>query len=235
MTQLMSKYDKVEDSSEVESLIFELHSLKNKSKKSKIAIFNNRKASLPSTLMSKDQFDSSLVPNKLRRKIKKFMKRVDSQDQFGGRRASQISENNLLSQSQIMLNSIPKRPPPPSLPPSVKFIHQDSDLYLKYQDLCLYYEEARKKLKLQHLKQLIDIKTPSKIEHNIGLILLFLVSNLTNSDSKLQAEKFEARVTNKPWITVLSSIRQKGVKKVYTSLRQVRSNLELYPIPTQAI
>ena len=44
---------------------------------------------------------------------------------------------NLINEkeNEKCLDSIAKRPPPNHLPPAVKYIHQHSELYLKYQEL----------------------------------------------------------------------------------------------------
>lgn len=67
MNFLISKYDKVENNSEMENLIFELHSLKNRQHKRKKSRFDERKTSVPSTILKESPMRKSRVPLKLRK------------------------------------------------------------------------------------------------------------------------------------------------------------------------
>lgn len=67
MNLLISKVDQIDNSSEAESLLFELHSLKNKNFKTKIADQKENNPLIPSSMQNKDQIESSNVPVKLRK------------------------------------------------------------------------------------------------------------------------------------------------------------------------
>ena len=92
-------------------------------------------------------------------KIQKFVKKVDNDantDQKVWNKETGILNDRKTTTLQPSI--VIKRPVDQSLSPAVKFIHQNSDLYYKYQDLWLYYEEARNKVQFKRLKQFIDIK-----------------------------------------------------------------------------
>lgn len=233
MNLLISKFDQVENSSEVENLIFELHSIKNQ--KSQGSLFKDRKTSLPENITNKNKLETGNVPMKLRKKIQKFIKNIEFKEntcplmsQRDGTNSSNIEFQN------APLSSIGKREAPKDQPPSVKFIHEDSDLYLKYQDLCLYYEDARRKVQLKHLKALVDIKTPNKIEHNIGIVLLYLSSFLDTTtmlySSNPHFNPKEIKLTNKSWKTIVTVFKKLSIKRIFGYLTYARREIETYQI-----
>ena len=156
-------------------------------------------------MKNKDRIETTNVPNKLRKKIQKFVKKVDNKscnpEQKGiYTKALELNDRNKATMQQDIFT---KRPVGENLPPFVKFIHQNSDLYYKYQDLCLYYEEARNKVQLKHLRKFIDVKNPSKIEQNIGIVLTYLASfldvNIMLYSTNTSSNPKEMRLANKSW------------------------------------
>lgn len=119
---------------------------------------------------------SQRVPLKLRKKIQSFINTVELTENSEERKlANDLIEKNVVENK---VDSIAKRPPPNHFPPAVRYIHQNNDLYLKYQSLCLDYEEAKSAVTLNCVRTFINIKNPSRIEHNVGISLMYLAAFL---------------------------------------------------------
>jgi hypothetical protein len=146
MNLLVSKFDKVDNNSEVEGLIFELHSLKAKKNKPGLSNFESRKISVPDTILSSPLKHPS-VPKKLQKKIQKFIKNIESEKSETRTMHTEVQDKQY--ESSYFQDSVTKRKPRPDLSATVKYIHQDPDLYTRYQDLCLYYEETIQTINLR--------------------------------------------------------------------------------------
>jgi hypothetical protein len=229
MNLLVSKFDKVDNNSEVESLIFELHSLKAKKNKTGLSNFENRKISLPDTILSSPLKHPS-VPKKLQKKIQKFIKKIESDKSETKTMHTEVQDKRY--ESSYFQDSVTKRKPTPGLSATVKYIHQDPEIYNRYQDLCLYYEETVKTINLRWIKVFLNIKSPSKLEKNIGTVLVYLAAHLDSSImlSPVKTKNKVFSLRNNTWTFILSQLKKISSAKLYKYLTLARKELESYPI-----
>lgn len=176
MNLLMSKIDKVDNNSEMENLVFELQSLKSKRNKTRLNTFGSRKTSVPDTKITGSPF-KPMVPQKLQNKIRNFVKKIDEGSQFD---VKTVYTDTQAYQSPFS-ESVKKRPVDQNLAPLVKFIHQDVDLYEEYQVLMIDFENNRSQINLKSIRLFLSIVNPSKLEHNIGIVLLYILAHLDNT------------------------------------------------------
>lgn len=132
MNLLISKFDKVDNNAEVENLIFELHSLKAKKSKIGLSNFGNRKTSVPDTILG-SPLKPPVVPRKLQKKIQKFIQNIESEKSETRTINTEVQDKRF--ESSYFRDSVTKRKPAPDMSATVKYIHQDPDLYNRYQNL----------------------------------------------------------------------------------------------------
>jgi len=265
MNLLISKYDKVDNNSEVESLIFELHSLKNKKFNGNNSTVEGRKQSVPNVLDIESPFKPLQVPKKLQKKIHNFMETVDFDKGIGKTpknirnklpkessstlKTTQASLSRTINADLLNLKddsvldqrkaSASKCVPDKSLPPTIKYIYQDLDFYHDYQALCLEYEEAFAKVSLNSIKSFLSVKNPNKLEHNMGIVLVYLASFLDSaimlgSDKDMSTET-DFIMRTKSWTAVVSSLKKMSSKKLYKYLKKARTEMETYPLGIRVV
>jgi hypothetical protein len=240
MNMLINKYDEVENNSEVESLIFELHSFKNKTSKVKRSTYGDRKISVPDTILSNNPFGDKKIPRKLRKKIKNFIKTVELDEKIGNKTVNiDMIKEQRDRESQIGIDTIKKRAPDENLPPTVKYIHQHPELYLKYQNLCLYYEEAKSEIGLNNIKSFLNIKNPSKLEQSIGVVLMYISAFLDTTimlfPSKIRPWDTDFTLRTNSWTYIVTSLKKLSSKKLLNYFQVTRKEIETYPLSKRTV
>lgn len=107
-------------------------------------------------------------------------------------------------------------------------------MYAKYQDLCLYYEEARLKIGSKDIKTFLTIKNPTKLEHHIGIVMLYLVAFLDKTirscTNKSNQSNTDFTLHQTTWTHIITSLRQMSSTKLFNYFKITRKELETYTL-----
>lgn len=83
-----------------------------------------------------------------------------------------------------------------------------------------------------NIKVFLNIKNPSKLEQNIGTVLVYLTAHLDNTimlaPKKIKNKEFLLR--NKTWIFIIAQLKKISTLKLYKYLNNARKELESWPI-----
>ena len=207
----MARIDKSGNTSEYENQVFELQSMKNSEMNKKAKNFKDRKSSVPSTLLNKNSL-----------KLEAVSQRLKNRNHKNNREVSETKSRFIPSKPRV---SSPVVQSPPrqevakyEIPPTVKYINEDSKLYEKYQNLYIEYEEKKKEISQKTIKIFLNIKNPNKLELHLGIVLSYFTAYLDRSipqaGSKAHKSSTNFKIQNKNWMNIVTSLRKLTSKKI---------------------
>ena len=167
---LVAKYDELDDKSEVEDLILELNKLS-----------KNNKGIIPRSFKTKlERFSKKCMikhskPNKNNKQkeiVKKTPKKASRQDSSAKKRQNKNINETKNKEKELNLKEISD---------FMAIIQNDPELLQEYEELVNEYEEARSEIKAKTLMKFKSLQSPTKVDTNIAIVLLYFLWQIDNS------------------------------------------------------
>ena len=104
-------------------------------------------------------------------------------------------------------------------------INEDPKLYEKYQLCYINYEESKREITLKTIKIFLNIKNPSKLEENIGIIMMYFIAYMDKTihsplkTGNIQETNTNFILENKSWTYIVSSLKKISMKKIFHHLK----------------